>query len=418
MLARAAYTLVVWLALPFALLRLFLRARREPRYREHVAERFGIHAQPVDRPVIWVHAVSVGEARASLPLARALLARHPEAVLLATCMTAAGREALEQAWGDDARVAWLPWDSPSAVRRFLAFFRPRLAVLMETEVWFNLIAGCEALGVPVALANARMSERSARGYAMLGALSGPAFAALDAVCAQSEMDARRLRALGARSIAVTGNLKFDLLPDEVKSADGARLKLSLGGRPVLLAASTREGEEAALLDALGQRAAKGHLLVIVPRHPRRFDEVAQLVARRGLALVRRSAAEEAFTQAEVLLGDTMGEMALYYALADVVVMGGSVLPYGSQNLIEPLAQGVPVVLGPSDYNFSEAARAALEAGGAVQAGDAAGVIETALSLLSDEPRRRQMGQAGIALCAAHRGATARQLEVISALYRR
>lgn len=417
-LARAAYTLVVWLALPFALLRLFLRARREPRYRQHIGERFGIHSQGVDRPVIWVHAVSVGEARASLPLARALLARHPDAMLLATCMTAAGREALEQAWGMDARIAWLPWDTPSAVRRFLVFYRPRLAVLMETEVWFNLIAGCKALGVPVVLANARMSENSARGYAMLGALATPAFAALDAVCAQSEADARRLRALGARSVAVSGNLKFDLLPDSAKAAEGERLKRALGGRPVLLAASTREGEEAALLDALGQRAASGHLLAIVPRHPRRFDEVAELVTRRRFSVARRSAVGEAFAQTQVLLGDTMGEMALYFALADVVVMGGSVLEYGSQNLIEPLAQGVPVVLGPSDYNFSEASRAAREAGCAVQAGNAAGVIDAALSLLSDAPRRRQMGQAGIALCAAHRGATARQIEVISALYRR
>ena len=416
-LARAAYTLVIWLVLPFALLRLYWRARREPRYRQHIGERFGIHTQPVDRPVIWVHAVSVGEARASLPLARALLAQHPEAVLLATCMTAAGREALEQAWGKEARIAWLPWDTPSAVRRFLAFFRPRLAVLMETEVWFNLVAGCRRLGVPLALANARMSEESAQGYARLRALGRPAFAALDAVCAQSEADARRLRELGALSVAVSGNLKFDLLPDPVKAAEGARLKLSLGGRPVLLVASSREGEEVVLLDALGKRAAKEHLLVIVPRHPRRFDEVADLVTRRGLALARRSAVGEGFAQTEVLLGDTMGEMALYFALADVVVMGGSVLEYGSQNLIEPLAQGVPVVLGPSDYNFSEASRAAREAGCAIQAGDATGVMNAALSLLSDEPRRGQMGQAGIALCAAHRGATARQAEIISALYR-
>lgn len=416
-LARAAYSLAIWLVLPFALLRLYLRARREPRYRRHIAERFGIHSQPVDRPVIWVHAVSVGEARASLPLARALLAQHPEAVLLATCMTAAGREALEQAWGKEARIAWLPWDTPSAVRRFLAFFRPRLAVLMETEIWFNLIAGCKELGVPVVLANARMSEKSAQGYARLHALARPAFAALDAVCAQSEADARRLRALGARSVVVGGNLKFDLLPDPAKAAEGARLKRSLGSRPVLLAASTREGEEAALLDALGKRAANGHLLAIVPRHPRRFDEVADLVTRRGLALARRSVVGESFAQTQVLLGDTMGEMALYYALADVVVMGGSVLEYGSQNLIEPLAQGVPVVLGPSDYNFSEASLAAREAGCAVQAGNAAGVIDAALSLLSDEPRRRRMGEAGIALCAAHRGATTRQAEVISALYR-
>jgi 3-deoxy-D-manno-octulosonic-acid transferase len=307
------------------------------------------------------------------------------------------------------------------VRRFLAFFRPRIVVLMETEVWFNLIGACKASGIPVALANARMSKKSARGYAMLGALTAPAFAALDVVCAQSEADAARLRALGARIVEVSGNLKFDLLPDAAQAAAGAEFKRLLGGRPVLLWASTREGEEAALLDALGPNVGKGHLLVIVPRHPRRFDEVAGLVRRRGYALARcsaRAALESDAAGADVLLGDTMGEMAFYYALADVVVMGGSVLPFGSQNLIEPLAQGVPVVLGPSDYNFSEAARAALGAGAAMRAAHAAGVIEAALSLIADQPRRKRMGEAGMALCTAHRGATGRQLEVISALLSR
>ena len=423
--ARAIYVIAVWLALPIAVLRLFMRARREPLYRERIGERFGFHALPPDRPVIWVHAVSVGEARASEPLARGLMARHPGAMLLATCMTAAGREALEGIWGNRARIAWLPWDEPFAVRRFLAFFRPRLAVLMETEVWFNLIGACRASGIPVALANARMSEKSARGYAMLGVLSAPAFAALDAVCAQSEADAQRLRALGARAVAVSGNLKFDLLPDAARAAEGAQRKRAFGGRPVLLWASTREGEEAALLDALGPPAAKDPVLVIVPRHPRRFDEVAELVRRRGYALARRSAgadshaaeSQAAESQAGVLLGDTMGEMAFYYALADVVVMGGSVLPFGSHNLIEPLAQGLPVVLGPSDYNFRDAAQAAIAAGAAVRAASAVQVIEAALSLLADAPRRRRMGDAGIALCASHRGATARQLEIISALLR-
>lgn len=413
--ARWLYTAAVWLALPVALLRLFLRARREPLYRAHVGERFGLYSSPPDRPVIWVHAVSVGEARASELLAKGLMARHPEAMLLATCTTAAGRTALGTIWGDRAYIAWLPWDAPFAVRRFLAWFRPQLAVLMETEVWFNLIEGCRAKHIPVALANARMSEKSARGYAALGALSQPAFAALGVVCAQSDADARRLRALGARAVTVSGNLKFDVLPDAAQAAAGGQLKRSFGGRPVLLWASTREGEEAALLDALGAFAQQPALLVIVPRHPRRFDEVAALIERRGLALARRSAGAGGLAQAQVLLGDSMGEMAFYYALADVAVMGGSVLASGSQNLIEPLAQGVPVVVGPSDYNFSEATRAAIAAGAAVRAADPAGVIEAALSLLADAARRKSMGEAALALCAAHRGATRRQLDAVCAL---
>jgi 3-deoxy-D-manno-octulosonic-acid transferase len=298
-------------------------------------------------------------------------------------------------------IAWLPYDLPGAIRRFLEHFRPRLGLLMETEIWPNLLAACRDYGVPVLLANARLSEKSATGYRRWRGLAQPAFASLALACAQSDADAARLRALGARRVEVTGNLKFDSAPDEAKGAQGRAWRTQLG-RPVLLLASTREGEEKLLLDALpdgdGQR-----LVLLVPRHPRRFDEVAPL------AQARRSRGESPRAEDRVFLGDTMGEMDFYYAAADVAVIGGSFVGRGGQNLIEACAAGVPVVLGPSMFNFAEATRLALEAGAALQASDARSGMARAIELLADAPRRAAMGASGKKLCEAHRGATRRHL---------
>lgn len=405
---RALYTLALRAAVPFMLLKLWWRGRREPVYRRRIRERFGYYREaPPERPVLWLHAVSVGEARASAALARALGAAHPGCEVLVTCMTAAGRETLKELHGESVHIAWLPYDYPGAVRRFLEHFRPRLGVLMETEIWPNLLAACSAYGVPVVLANARMSEKSARGYALWAGLARPALASLAAVCAQSEEDKARLRALGAKRVEVSGNLKFDSAPDDAKSAEGIAWRERLG-RPVLLLASTREGEEKMLLDALP--AWDGKLLVlVVPRHPRRFDEVAALVAKDGFPVSRRSRDPVPASTDRVHIGDTMGEMDFYYAAADVAVIGGSFAPRGGQNLIEACAAGAPVVLGPSMFNFAEAARLALEAGAALQAGDAAAAVREALGLLADAGKRAAMGRAGKALCTAHRGATRKHL---------
>lgn len=402
---RALYTLLLRAALPFALARLWWRGRAEPLYRRRIRERFGACRDTPEKPVVWVHAVSVGEARAAAPLVRALMQELEGCEILVTCTTAAGRETLKALHGESVHVAWLPWDLPGAVRRFLEHWRPRLGVLMETEVWPNLVAACREFGVPLVLANARMSEKSAQAYARWDGLSRPAFSALDAVCAQSEGDAARLRALGAREVEVTGNLKFDAAPDAERLAAGEAFRSALGRR-VLLLASTREGEEAMLLDALGAIPADIRLLV-VPRHPKRFDEVGKLLAGRGLVVARRS--EAAGVGTGVLLGDTLGEMDFYYAAADVAVIGGSFAPLGGQNLIEACAAGTPVVLGPHMFNFAEATRLALDAGAALQAADAAGAIREALALLDDPGKRRAMGGAGKKLCEVHRGATARQL---------
>ena len=398
---RALYTALLRLAVPLILLRLWWRGRREPGYRQDVAERFGIYAAEARPKMLWIHAVSVGEARAAAPLVHALQELLPDHGTLMTCTTAAGRETLKQVYGESVLAAYLPYDFPRAVQRFLEHFRPRLGVLMETEVWPNLLAGCRENGVPMLLANARMSEKSARGYRRWRSLTGAAFASLAAACAQSEDDARRLRELGVRQVEVAGNLKFDVQPDAGQLAAGRAWRAALG-RPVLLLASTRDGEEKLLLQAAIPSDARV-LIVVVPRHPQRFDEVAQW------ADARRSREPMPGEHGRVYLGDTMGEMAFYYAACDVALIGGSFVPLGGQNLIEALAAGAPAVLGPSMFNFADATRLALAAGAALQARDAASGMRAALELLADERRRRRMGEAGVQLCAAHRGATQRHL---------
>lgn len=368
-----------------------------------MGERLGRYRAAPPQKSVWLHAVSVGEARAASPLVAALRKAFPDHVVVLTCTTAAGRETLRQIHGENAAAFYLPYDLPGAVRGFLQHFRPRLGVLMETEVWPNLLAGCAAQGVPVLLANARMSEKSARGYARWPAFARETFGNLAAVCAQSAHDAERLKALGARNIAITGNLKFDVEPDAAQLAAGRAWRERLG-RPVLLLASTREGEEELFFKQLSQTRDLP-LIVVVPRHPQRFDEVAKW------ADARRTRQEFPDAATRIYLGDTMGEMAFYFAACDVAVIGGSFLPLGGQNLIEALAAGAPVVTGPSMFNFAEATRLALEARAAIQAPDAASALREALQLLGEPARRAQMAAAGRVLCEAHRGATARHLAV-------
>jgi 3-deoxy-D-manno-octulosonic-acid transferase len=415
---RLGYRLLLWLALPLVLARLWWRARQEPRYGENPGERFGFYRTAPGKPVIWLHAVSLGETRAAEPLLRALRDRHPDCDLLITQMTATGREAAQQLLGGSARVAWLAYDYPSAVRRFLRHFQPRLGILMETEIWFHLVAECERARVPLVLANARMSEKSARGYAVVGPLVRGALGGLSAVAAQTAEDAERLRLLGARTVEVTGNLKFDVEPGAGSDSLAAQFRQRFGNRAVFLAASTREGEEGLLLGALEQISLRNALMVIVPRHPQRFDAVAQLIAARGLKFVRRSAGTVLEADCRIVLGDSMGEMAAYYRACDVAFVGGSLLAYGGQNLIEACAAGVPVLVGPYTYNFAQAAESAVAAGAALRVTGAEDALRQASSLLFDAGLRERMGRAGIAFCATHRGATQRTLALCERLLRR
>lgn len=426
--ARPAYLLLLWLLLPLVLLRLWWRGLRESGYRAQVGERFGRYRAPFDhggRPLIWLHAVSMGETRASALLVKSLSERHPDCTLLITHMTATGRQTAQQLFADMPRVvlAWLPYDYPFAVRKFLERFRPRLGILMETEVWPNLVRACSKQGVPLLLANARLSEKSALGYALAGSLVRETFAQLSAIAAQTEADATRLVTLGAPRavLQVAGNLKFDVAATAT-SADpgtdpGTEMRVRFGARPVFLAASTREGEEALLLDAMREMNAlpPDTLVVLVPRHPQRFRDVAKLLEQRSLRYVRRSDNADVPADCRYVLGDSLGEMAAYYAAADCAYVGGSLLPLGGQNLIEACAAGVPVLIGPHTFNFAQAAEEAVAAGAAVRIADAGELIREVARLLGDANARDRMKQAGLAFCLKHRGATERVIAIVEDL---
>jgi 3-deoxy-D-manno-octulosonic-acid transferase len=340
-------------------------------------------------------------------------------------MTATGREAALQRFAGQAavRVVWLPYDYPFAVKRFLDTFQPAIGLIMETEIWPNLMQACSARRLPVLLVNARLSERSARRYRWLRQLLRPAMQAFSAVSAQSAADAERLQALGAPEVEVGGNLKFEMPEHPLAAPIAARLRQHIGARSVLLAASTREGEEALILDAMLQVMAKSvadrslpcalPLLVIVPRHPTRFDSVEALLRARGLRWQRRSADHALPEDCQVLLGDSMGEMAAYFRACDLAFIGGSLLPFGGQNLIEACAAGVPVLLGPHTYNFSQVSEQALQDGAARRVDDAGDLWQQALQLLQDPVQRQHMGQAGIRFCAAHQGASGRLMRLIA-----
>jgi 3-deoxy-D-manno-octulosonic-acid transferase len=413
-LPRFFYAVLWYLTTPLLLLRLLWRSRRQREYLQHVGERFGFYDDAAAAgPWLWVHAVSVGETRAAEPLINALQQRYPQHRILLTHMTPTGRETGMALFGDRVTRCYLPYDYPGAVARFLERYKPVAGVLMETEIWPNLIQAATSRDIPLYLINARLSERSLRGYQRSGALARDAVRGFRAIAAQSEGDAARLQTLGATQVSVTGNLKFDLEVPAAQLEQGKALRLNVGARPVLLAASTREGEEALLLDAVQQAGLRDALLVIVPRHPQRFDEVAALIAARGLCFQRRSTGEPVAADTAVLLGDSMGEMFMYYAACDVVLMGGSFLAYGAHSLIEPCALGRPVIIGPSTYNFAEAAEAAVAAGAAVRVNDSAEGLALALRLAADPARVQHMAEAGLVFTAAHRGATQRVLVLLN-----
>jgi 3-deoxy-D-manno-octulosonic-acid transferase len=409
---RLAYSLLLWAALPFALARLAWRARRQPGYTARLRERFGAVEVPVGGPVIWVHAVSVGETRAAAPLVAALRERHPGSRILLTHMTPTGYETGLELFGDGVLRAWLPYDHGFAVRRFLSRARPAFGMILETEIWPNLLAQCARRGVPVFLVNARLSARSAARYARAAALVREALGNFTGVAAQSEEDAARLAALGARDVAVTGNIKFDLAVPPDTARRGRELRQIFGtARRIFVVGSTRDGEEALVAQAVAEaNPAPDVLVVIVPRHPQRFEEVAAMLQARGEALSRRSLGQAVPADKRYVVGDSMGEMLAYYACADVVLMGGSLKPFGGQNLIEACAVGRPVIFGPHTFNFEQAAEAALAQGAGLRARDAREAVAMALALLDDRDRCAQMGARALAFAQANRGALARLLD--------
>ncbi len=428
---RPLYSLVMQAAQPFLRRKLARRGVAEPGYLQAVPERFGDYSQspPAQAGALWIHAVSLGETRAAAILIAALRARQPGLRLLLTHGTATGRaEGATLLRAGDAQ-AWQPWDTPQAVARFLSHFRPCAGVLMETEIWPNLAAACKARGLPLALANARLSARSLHGALRVAPLSRPAYASLAAVWAQTDDDAQRLARAGARVTAVVGNLKFDALPDAAQLALSKTWR-ALSPRPVVMLASSRDGEEAEFFALLKQKepvARTGrawaaidlianHIQwLVVPRHPQRFDEVEQLARDNGFSVSRRSTWTAGPQPADVWLGDSLGEMALYYGLADVALLGGSFAPLGGQNLIEAAACGCPLVMGPHTFNFAQAAQGSLNAGAALRAATLQDAVHAALALTADRPRAQAMRSAALQFAATHRGAAAATAQAVLSL---
>jgi 3-deoxy-D-manno-octulosonic-acid transferase len=413
--ARLLYSVVFYLAQPLVWLRLLWRSRKQPEYLQHVGERYGFHVASAPQPLLWLHVVSVGETRAAEPLIKALLGAYPDYTLLLTHMTPTGRATggeLIAKYGERLIQAYLPYDLPGACGRFLGHFKPRFGLLMETELWPNLIAACAQRSISLALVNARLSAKSQAGYLRFAPLIRPALAKLSAVAAQTPADGERLQAIGAQRVSVLGNIKFDVTPSPEKLALGQAWRQALGARQIWLAASTREGEEAIILDAFARLDRPDLLLLLVPRHPQRFGEVATLVGERGLALCRRSGGELPTSATRVWLGDSMGEMPAYFAVADLALIGGTLLPFGGQNLIEAAACGCPVLVGPHTYNFAQATEDAIASGAAQRIADAAAAADTARKLLADASALQAMRDAAATFSQSHRGATARTLALI------
>lgn len=425
---RSVYTFLLYLLLPFTPLKLLWRAKKQPEYLHHWRERYGFYALPANQAVIWLHCVSVGETRAAAPLINALLAQYPHHQILLTHTTPTGRATSEllfesHLFKDRVQRVYLPYDIPFAVNRFLKHFNPVVGVLMETELWFNLIASCKQQAIPLLLVNARLSEKSAHGYAKLGNLVKDGLQSLSAIAAQTEQDAVRLQQLGAKNVAVLGNLKFEVMPPDDAVERGQDLRRLFGAqRPVFLAASTREGEEAIILDAVIAAQMPNLLTVIVPRHPQRFNEVEALLQQRHLPYQKRSmlnqtpstlTAEATEINTQFILGDSMGELFSYYASADFCLVGGSLLPYGGQNLIEAMRMAKPVLIGEHTFNFKAVSELAVSECAAWRVKDVQEMTKAIQALVKNPQTQLEMGAKGLALCKASQGTTQKTLAMIS-----
>lgn len=414
---RALYSLLFRLALPFVLLQLWWSGRGNSGMRSDWRQRLG-YLQVAPRQVIWIHAVSVGETIAAAPLVKSLLRAYPEQQILMTAMTATGVARARALFGERVQVAFSPYDTPGSVRRFLDRARPLALVILETELWPNMVGLTRARGIPVMLVNARLSERSARGYRRIGGLVRPMLASLDWIAAQAEEDARRFIDIGAQAetVTVTGSIKFDVEIDAELRRAAASLRHALGAsRPVWIAASTHDGEDSQILAA--HRAVLARypetLLILVPRHPERFEQVAVDVAAAGLTLARRARGDNA-RGAQVYLGDSMGELLLLYGAADLAFVAGSLIERGGHNPLEPAAWALPVITGPHVFNFEVIYDALQRGNGLFRVADSAGLADAVLALLADPEQRQRSGRNALAIVEAKRGVLASVLAGIVA----
>ena len=403
------YTLLLYLLVPLVLLRLAWRGLRAPDYWRRWPERFGFIEPPLGARVIWIHAVSVGEVQAAEPLVRALLEKYPAHSLLVTTVTPTGSARVMALFGDEVAHVYAPYDLPGAVKRFFLRVRPQLAIVMETELWPNLFHACRDRQVPLLLVNARLSEKSMTGYLRVKRLVARTLGNITDIAAQGEADAQRFERLGAQQdrITVSGNLKFEqrIPPNLLERAEVLRRDWGTG-RPVWVAASTHEGEDELLLDVFSRLRERfaDCLLVLVPRHPERFKSVAELCRQRGLNIVLRSEMRPCDADTRVFVGDSMGELPLFLAAADVAFVGGSLVPHGGHNLLEPAGLGIPVVTGPHVFNFTEICELLLQAGACEKVGNTEELAVTLGRWLGDANERHRVGEQGRAVVEKNRGA--------------
>lgn len=414
---RQLYSLLFYAVLPSVLLRLLWKSRRQPGYRQRWQERLGFYSTDPVRDTVWFHAVSVGECEAAFPLIKALLNQNLSLTLLVTCTTPTGSARIRQALGHKVRHVYLPYDVPSAVRRFLDHWQPRLGVIMETEIWPNLFAACRSRRIPLAIVNGRLSDKSVKGYTRLGHLVQDSLTAVHVIAAQTSLDADRYQAIGAvpERVKVLGNVKFDIDFDPAMRERSTRLRRELfQQRPVWIAGSTHPGEEEILLDALAlvRDTLPAIVLIIAPRHPERAAQLRALCESRGLLVSNRSEGRPCPAATPVFLIDGMGELRTFYGAADVAFIGGSLVPHGGQNVLEAAVTGLPVLFGPYTANFREITRQLLSADGAIRVTDRDSLARSLLELFRNPALAQEKGQKGRAFVAANRGAVGRVTAMI------
>jgi 3-deoxy-D-manno-octulosonic-acid transferase len=415
---KILYSILFYIALPLILIRLLWRGIRSPSYWQRWSERFGNSPLLSDQqPVIWVHAVSVGEVEATRPLIKTLFTEYPKHQIIITTMTPTGSTRVRLLYGDSVSHCYLPYDVSFAVQRFLKRTHPQFGIIMETEIWPMLLLTCQQLNIPLVLANARMSERSAKGYGRFANFTKTILQSLHFIAAQSEADRQRFKQLGAdiKKVHAIGNLKYEIsLPTSLVEQATAMRNLWGSHRPTWVAGSTHEGEEAIILNASRQvRAAFPELLlIIVPRHPERFDRVTALSQKAGFKTLRRSEHRPCPSDVKVLVVDTMGELPLFFAASDIAFVGGSLMPVGGHNILEPAALGRPIITGPHYFNFNQITKQFLKADAAIQINDTEELAETIIKLLQDSPQRTKMGDAALQLMASSQGASKRLVNLI------
>jgi 3-deoxy-D-manno-octulosonic-acid transferase len=414
---RWVYTLIFILGIPVLLLRLLWKSRGNPAYRRHWAERFGFFKAPAKTGGLWVHAVSVGETMAAVPLIREFQKRFPDLPIVITSTTPTGRACAKSIFKDEVFQVYFPYDLSSCIQRFLKNLQPKLLVVMEKELWLNCFSICRQQLVPIYIVNASLSRHSLKGYQRFKTLIRGLLECMTMVFAQSETDADRFLELGVeqKHLMITGNMKFDIAIQEALETAGKQYRAGFSNRPVWIAASTHIGEEEQILVAFRQvlEQVNNALLILVPRHPERFGSVATLIEQQGYTAVKRTSGLPVTENTQVLLGDTMGELTFFYALSDVAFVGGSLVAVGGHNTLEPAALGVPVIVGPHVHNCMDITKLLLEAGGLLQVSDSDGLAHAVLRWFSAPDKRQVAGEAAKSVVEKNRGAVKKIVDFIS-----